>query len=713
MWLWFLFGFIALIASALYFIARKRVAFKSYLIMNVLRIIFIGILIWLITNPVFVFKRTVTRMKKVYFLVDSSASMNIKDISVEGKSRIDSVNDIISGDLKKKLKKRNIEAEIIEIGDYPVKNNSGRVTASLNESKIISNLKDFFARFNDPDPARIFLVSDGQDTESVSADSIDYPYPVYTVGCGNPNKQKDVMIESIDAPSISELEQEVQFKLKIQKSGFPSNLPVTVKMIDESGNTLEEKKSDGVDFNFSYIPKKVGLESFRFEVSTDGLSEPFLANNIVETGLLVRKNFIRIMVLGVPSWDLGFFIRSINGIKNVRLSIYNIVGTKKGEIFSMNSKSFENISDVMKSLPHQDMIVLSDVSADMFATDDLNELVNFVRKKGGGLMVFGGSRTLGSGNWQNTCLRDIIPVELIDNDFMAVSVLVNADKTVVSDPVLSGIIGKNDFSRQPPLYGLNVVHKIKPAARLILEGKTEQGGKVPVFAMMNCGAGKTALFCARNFYKWSTQEKNNFSGQDFLSVFFKNMIGYLAASDEESYISINIPGINYILGEKIPVEVTVLDRTYSPAKGSQVKGSAVSADGKTVSIDFLPVAGEPATFHSSFLAPEAGKYSIKIQATSSSRDILNARSDIIVHNPVVEFKYIEANWDLLEKIAKKSGGKFLDLDSFKSNVDGIRSKSVNEKLSITKLVIDYPFVLLFLIGIITLEWFLRIKNGLS
>jgi len=713
MWALLFFAAVSFVATAIYFIVKKRVILSNYLILNILRLIFLAILIWLATNPVFTINNTVTRNKKLYFLIDSSNSMNIKDAGAEKQSRIDAVNQLVFDKLLKKLKKRNIDIEITAFGDYPVKNPKTPIETSSSKSPIVSNIRDFFDRLKDTDPAGIFLFSDGQSTEPASPNSIEYPYPVNTVGCGNPDSQPDVIAESIDSPSLADLEQEVKFKIKTRKTKIADNTTLTMKMTDENGNVIDEKKSDTDEFVFSYTPSKIGLEKFKFEVFAEGLQEPYPANNTIETGLLVRKNLLKVTVIGVPSWDMSFFLRSLREIKNIKMSVYNVFANKKNEVFSVDKNEYVKMSDIIRNLPSQDALILSDTNADLFSMNDLEQLTGFVKNKGGGLLVFGGKRTLGSGNWQNCALKDIIPVELIENDFLAVSASVNFDKSAISHPILSGLTGRNDLAHLPPIYGLNVFHKIKPFAKTILSAKTDNGTNVAVFTVMNCGAGKSAVFSGRNFYKWSSQTKNDDSQTDFLPIFFKNVIGYIAASSEEAYISVNIPKINYSLGEKIPVEVMTLDRTYSPAKEALVTGYALSENSESTVLDFIPIAGDSAVFHCFFLPPQPGKYSIHIEGIRSKNDRSKAKTEVMVHLPTDEFKRIEANWDFLKQIAKESGGEFFDLDTFKTFADNLKPNSVTEKISVTKLVIDFPIVLIALLGIITSEWFLRIKNGLS
>jgi hypothetical protein len=191
------------------------------------------------------------------------------------------------------------------------------------------------------------------------------------------------------------------------------------------------------------------------------------------------------------------------------------------------------------------------------------------------------------------------------------------------------------------------------------------------------------------------------------------MIGWLASPDEDAFIHVSIPKINFSLGEKVPLEVTVLDRMYSPAKKAMVNGTITNETGLSRQLDFIPVPGEPATWQTSYLPPEAGKYHLNITGIRSEDDKSVISTDIIVHAATQEFKFLSADWKFLRSLARESGGKFYTLDQFSRYMDSIKPEKIKNSKIITRLMIDYPYILILIITLATLEWVLRIRGGLS
>ncbi|MDE0314420.1 MAG: VWA domain-containing protein [Candidatus Poribacteria bacterium] len=74
--------------------------------------------------------------------------------------------------------------------------------------------------------------------------------------------------------------------------------------------------------------------------------------------------------------------------------------------------SGQDIPTNMVTLQHNDVLILSDISADTLSSEQLDILEAFVRDLGHGLVAIGGDRAFGPGGYTDTALERVLPIEM-------------------------------------------------------------------------------------------------------------------------------------------------------------------------------------------------------------------------------------------------------------------------------------------------------------
>lgn len=708
------------IIFALYYIVRSRLSRKRFLLLIGLRIIIVAILLWLITDPLITYYKTKLKSRKIFFLVDNSQSMSIKDEGYRHLSRIEAVNSFFCDDNSrlKSLAEKNVLYQVYNIGDTCKIAQDVPFRADGLQSNLLTNISLFFEMLKD-NPAGIYLLSDGCSTQSRKPSEISYPYPVNTVAIGNPADQVDIMIESVDVPVSVDLEDDIVFNVKVGEKKVPEGTKISLKIFDEQNNAVLEKQIlspvRGIQ-SLAVKPDSPGLRIYTLTVDAQSVAEPYSANNKYKIAVLVKKDEINILAAGIPSWDMAFVVRSLRSIKNVNLSVYNLIGKEK-KFFSLQSNSLHTAGEVLKNISNQDVIVLFDFPLSLFTEDQIESIRRSVEYKGTGMFFLGGKNSFGSGNYHNTALNDMLPFRLVNDDFSSQQFEVKSNRNIRVHPLVTGFFDKIDFNRLPPLDAVNVVNSVKPLADLFLVAQSLIGEmRIPLFAIMSYGKGKVAAFAGKGLYRWSMQATSN-SGElitdNILDLFVKKSVSWIASLTDEAFVHVMMPKINYSLGEKINVEVVVLDRTYQPAEKAQVKGKVICPDKKEILLEFIPVSDTASRFSSSFLPALSGKYTLEIEGIGNDGDHSISKSSFFVYQPTDEFKKLNANYAFLKKTADLSGGKFYSYSEFKNHIKNIKIKKDKEKIAVTRLVIDYPFILLIILFLCVAEWILRIKQGLN
>lgn len=706
------------IATGLYLLILRRISPEKHLLLMTFRISILAVLLWLCINPTITTKRTRKVAQIFYFLVDTSKSMSITDELSPPVSRIEAINSLFTGKdgLTDYFQDKKIDWEIVSFGDTLTKNQAMPLQAAAQKSNHLKNLEEFFEGLDRDTPVQIFMLSDGRSTEHADPQSIEYPYPVSTVGLGTPHEQTDLWIQSVDAPAVAEIEQKVELKVHIGEQKIPAGTRISLKMEDESGAVVEEKKLvspvEQVQ-KFSFVPDKAGVEIFTFVIESKDINELYLTNNEESTGLLVRKNFIKVMVIGSPSWDMEFLLRSLRGIKNIKTVVYNLVGSEKKDFFSISKRTTVKPEEVFTELWQQDACILFDVPASLFTGEQAKTITRFVSDKDGGMLIIGGTHSLGSGGYIQSPIAPLVPFIMNSTDFVNLETKITVPSAKKANPLISNFLQNNDLENLPPLEGFNLSYKPKPSAEVFLELRLNTGTTVPLLAVMKYGAGKSAVFSGRGFYRWDMHAGSASSGPNVLDRLIPNLIGCISSAGEDAFLHVTIPGVYFPLGEKVPVEVVVLDRTYAPAQNSRVSATVTSASGMKSTLEFLPVQSEPSTWKTAFLPPGSGKYHIEITGFRSANDASTIKTNIIVHSVSEEFKFLAADWTFLKQIAHLSGGNFYDLKQFENYTKSLKPQYITQTKKTTHLVIDYPYILILIVTLATLEWFIRIREGLN
>ena len=711
---------VLLVGTLLYTLIRRRVSIGKFALLLGLRLCFLGLLVWLLTDPMMTFMKTRSKLQKMYLLVDQSRSMSITDAGENNVSRLDYVQKMIFDEKSQvdALRSKNLVVELIGIGDSVRRNLQPPIEPVAYQSNILENSLSLLDDISDDSHASVYIISDGCSTDNaVDLSGISSDIPINTVCVGNPDEQVDCMIRSVRTPGEVDIDDTIDFHIQVgtQKISDGSNLRLS--LLDENNEVLAQKDiftplNDEV--LISYKPQSPGLHQYTVTVDAYDMDEAYTENNSYKTAVLVEKKDVRIMVIGKPSWDMAFLLRVLRSVRNVKLSVYNVTDDTADTVFSMQSLVDQPVTEALKNLSEQDVLILCDVPASIFSVTDMQSIEKFVENKGGGIWFMGGESTLGSGSYIGTSLINLLPVFLVDNDYVVQPYRVALEQVSRPHPVTAGVAGSVDFEQVPPLTGINIVQKIKPVAETFFVAKTPAGTQeFPLLSVMNYGKGKTALFAGKGLYRWSMEGGTQSASDDLLTTFVRNVIAWIVSPSENALMHVRLPGIKYDLGEKIHTEAVVLDTTYAPASDAQVKGHVTGPDNFEQPIDFVPVPGEQAGFSTTFLPPKPGKYHLNITGIRADGTKNSVETDFFVIPSSDEFARLAANPLFLKELADTTGGKKYSIDEFSDFLHTYNPKPVKEKLKVTRMVVDYPFVLMVLLGLIITEWVVRIKEGLS
>ena len=144
-------------------------------------------------------------------------------------------------------------------------------------------------------------------------------------------------------------------------------------------------------------------------------------------------------------------------------------------------------------------IILGSIEAGAFTGDQLRIIGEFVERRGGGLLMLGGSRSFSEGGYAGTPVADALPV-VIERvarslDDLPVARLKVRPTRAGEGHALTQIAGTEAASSErwnelPVITSVNPLRTLKPGATLLLSGTDEKRHTQPVLAYQRYGRGK-------------------------------------------------------------------------------------------------------------------------------------------------------------------------------------------------------------------------------
>ncbi|MCA9071240.1 MAG: hypothetical protein KDA84_20070, partial [Planctomycetaceae bacterium] len=221
-----------------------------------------------------------------------------------------------------------------------------------------------------------------------------------------------------------------------------------------------------------------------------------------------------------------------------------------------------------------DVIILGDVNPAYLSPVVFNNIMNFVREDGGGLIMVAG-RQFNPLAYRDTPLETLLPVELSG------AKAPSTDTTIVDsfhpDLTLEGRKSSSIFrfadseteslriwKDLPPLYWLFEAPQLKPGAVSFVEHPVKSGpdGRLPVIAMHRYGAGKVLFHATDELWRWRFRRGDIYYGRYWIQA-----IRYLARSQllgKDRGAKLSADREIYQRGDTINLRLRFLDERLVP-----------------------------------------------------------------------------------------------------------------------------------------------------
>ena len=732
-----------------------------------LRVAAVVLVVFLLLRPTLIGFRSDPGRNYVLLLFDNSASMSLSDGGEKSRGRLLQEHYQANAESFESRLRNRFQLAYYGFGDH-IKRLGGVDESSFDqpETNHAASLQSALRDFQGIEVSAVILFSDGINQPGEHALPQDWTTPVITVGVGQSANWSDLELVSVNFTRMQGDQRPVAVKAIFSAEGLAGER-ATLEILDGqkviASKIMEiSSETESHEVRLELKPERKGWLEYTAQVRLETRLGQQRFDQVPENNarvFLVDNREIQYKILyfnGRPNWENKFVRRSLNEDKEIdltnviRISAAETKFVYRGKKSSLVNPLFEgfykNVEDQprydesvflrfggdagsagkgypeeMAELFEYDLVILGDVEASFFSDDHMEITKEFVRKRGGALLMLGGPHGFSEGDYQGTVLESLLPVLLEkkrnltdDND--------NLTRDFKAAPTVDGLLDgswaldPNPLKNQelwldlPSLAGLNLFPVTRPGATILALAETEEsdGGETPLFAVQRYGEGKSAIMATGATWLWHMKTKQD-DGRH--ARFWRQMVRSLA-HDAAKPIFLRNKRDSYVRGREASLEALVRDRLFDEQTGLRSRWTLTSPLGEESLLPVDESLGEAGLYTGKFRAEEPGVYRMGLSMYNEEGAQIGAIDEALLVEPDIrEYRSAAYRPEYLKRLADQTGGRFFPLDKLSEIPEQLPGLMQTRAEELRFPIWHFPgfFALLFLL--LATEWYLRRTRG--
>lgn len=620
---------------------------------------------------------------------------------------------------------------------------------------LLGALSELLSRTMSDRLAGVVVISDGRQTQAGSAEAVialarSRGVAISALAVGSPDPIPDLDLASVWSPRDVFVHDRVVVDYVVRTKGWNGDGETRVELMDESdGATLAAAPQtlgpSPAEFHgsLSFQLPRTGRFSLRLRVSPRADEENTENNARMFTVTAHDAEFGVLYVEGTPRFEYRYLKNLLLRESKIRSSTL-LLGASPG-FPQEGSVPIQRFPRSIEELRRYDVIILGDVDprSDWLSPVQRRMIEDFVSIDAGGLVFLSGERNMPRA-LRHTSLEPLLPVE-IDPAFYGTYEepltapfrprltpegrmtsflrLLSESGTPGPDPI--------DLESLPGFYWYATVKGPKPGSAVLAVHPQARFGPtpVPLLALGRYGRGRTLYVGADEFWRW-----REYVGDAVYDAFWLHVLYQMASGKRlgtSQFWTLETDKNEYELGE----EVTVRLRGPAAAAPSDEPGPAIEvrddagtlvarvsrgdSTGRVATTNDDEIKpGRPSTrppgFVGRFIPPRPGNYALstRLEAGRVAPVELACAIQVVATDP--EHAVIEADHELLRRLANATGGRFVRFgDDLEAIVSNIPDRSVRTHVEVTESIWDSRLMLGLFAVLISTEWAARRWLGLA
>ncbi len=571
--------------------------------------------------------------------------------------------------------------------------------------------------------------------------------PVFSVAVGSSGKnlpgRANFQLLEVDAPVRAIVDHTTSITAKIRATHLP-NVRGEVRLFEGDNPVplaretfLAATDDETVSVTLPWRPSSAGgtgRRVLRVEVASDA-RESTARDNTAERHMLLNDPQIRVLyVEGAVRPEYKYLRRRLEADANVRFG--GLVRIRENRFWAQGDLA----GGTMTALPSRaedfgrfDVLILGDLDRSFLTEAQMAGVRRFVRD-GGGLLMLGGQKSFGPGDYSGTDIESALPVVMGPRSSQQVTTPFVPQLTAAgeSSSIFAGITGyfagpagrtpEKQLAALPPLRGCVAVQRVKPAASVLAVHPTvrNQAGPLVVLAIQPFGAGRSAAFTADTTWRWFLPMRA-LGEESPYGRFWSQLIRYLAGVDTTRRqaapaVALNLDRSFARAGrEEVTLNAQVQGPAGQPVENVRVRVTAkpVAPDGETQTVSLAPMPDSGA-YRAKFVPAEAGEYVLRLAVEEETGKSLGQDElRLTVISESTELENLARNDALLRDLAQASRGRYVHLEALPDLLDDLFARrdvlaGPGGQARVYRLY-HFPVLFVLVVVLLTGEWLLRRK----
>jgi uncharacterized membrane protein len=681
----------------------------------------IALLLVLLWRPALAVTELKPRQNIVAVLVDDSRSMALAE---NGSTREQQAVQALQGGVLSELQRRfQTRLYRLDTGVKRVEDAAGLAPAVAPATHIGSSLEQLLTESADLPLGAIVLLSDGGDNaggieRSVIESLRNRRIPVYTVGFGPQSVDQDIEVEDVVLASRTLAGSRLSATVKFQQHGFSGrSSALTVrdgtKLLASNPITLGadgRPQTENVLFNVG----AAGARTLQFGVEPLG-GEVNRANNTLTRLVYAEPEPQRILYFeGEPRWEYKFIRRAAGD--DPMIQVVSMLRTTENKIYR---QGISNPQELAEGFPTRaadlfayQALIIGSVDAGYFTPAQQQLIKDFVDRRGGGLLLLGGRQSLADGVWGGSEIADLIPLVLPDShetfhrEPATVSLTSAGEDSVICRLLDDRQANVDKWYKLPYLMDYQDPGRPKPGAIVLAQMHVGEH-TMPMLVTENYGRGRTAVLATGGTWRWQMSLPLEDHSHD---LFWQQLLRWLV-TDTRGRVMASVRNLTLFDEGHARISADVRDKDYRSAADVGVSAHLIGPGGVNATVELDPVANAPGRFQADWTAPTPGLYVAELTAHRGKEEIGTDVATFQRLDGVAESFHTEQNRNLLESLATRTGGRYVQPGDLRGLAQEIPYSAAGVTLRQINDLWNMPIVFLVLLAARCGEWLLRRKWG--
>jgi len=696
------------IALAVFLYLKTNPPLPRYLriILSGLRILALLALFAALLEPVFSFSREIKQQKKVLVLLDGSASMDRVELDISRRARLDS---LLSTEAFSQL------GSEVDMTSYWFGGNITDNRQDVDRSK--TSLGDVIYEMDKrqlTDPANYWLLlSDGNSNSGreVREASQGLPLPVITVDMSAGIGDFDVALTNIEFSPVVFVGEQTEVKIKLSwhralNKSMQVQLLDSNRVLDQQVFNITQDAGLG-EIVLKYQPPEPGQRILRVNIpaledeENDGNNQRSFAVKILKSKLLV------LLATDSPDYEVGFLKRFLDRSDRYEVDL-RVTGDKAGNLAGV-------FPTRQGELNRFDLVILYDPDPAVLQSRR-GVIESYLSEKGGALWLLMGRRFVSRGpvDWFNRLLPfyQSQPRPVSHRDFHAVPAEGNLFHPAVrlADDQTSI---RNAWAELPPFQSLVICDQIDRDG-VVLAYRSEGsavGLKTPVIGFKRLGPGKVFAQSVLPLWTWGFVNLGFGEDDSRYGKFIEGVASWLTVKEDFDPIRVAPDKQVYSRGETIRFDGYAYDQGFRPIADVVGRVKLIrESDQESMETDLVALGD--GKFYAEYynLTPDRYRYSAMME--KDGRLLKQNDGKLLIESFSLEQYDQSGDPATLTALSRLSGGSYYTFRQFDDALAAIDRTPETLLVRSEVVVWNKLWILLTIIGALSIEWLLRKANQL-